>query len=207
MPEYGHHSLPSSDRLNAASLTYAIGDIHGSLSKLRRLMQRCADHAQGRPTTFVFLGDYIDRGPDSAGVVGYVIELQSRLREQIIALKGNHEAVALGVIDGTMPAVCSLNLGGAATLRSYGADSAQALPGEHVDWLRSLRSSYDDGRRFFVHTSIDSPEKPLDAQREHDLSVSIERASYSPTGATTPASSCTVTRRLRAARRICAATG
>ncbi len=168
MPEYGHHSSPSSDRLAAASLTYAIGDIHGSLGKLRRLMERCVRHAQGRPTTFVFLGDYIDRGPESAGVVRYVIELQSRLREQVIALKGNHEAVALGVVDGTTPADYWLNLGGAATLRSYGVDRAKALPSEHVDWLRSLRSSYDDGRRFFVHAGID-PEQPLDAQREHDL--------------------------------------
>ena len=160
MPEYGHHSVPSSDRLTAASLTYAIGDIHGSLSKLRRLMERCADHAQGRPTTFVFLGDYIDRGPESAGVVRYVIELQSRLREQVIALKGNHEAVALGVVDGTMPADYWLNLGGAATLRSYGIDRAEALPAEHVDWLRSLRSSH--GPPFFSR----HPEHPA---QPHDL--------------------------------------
>ncbi|MGD0335096.1 MAG: metallophosphoesterase family protein [Xanthobacteraceae bacterium] len=168
MPEYGHHSQPSGDPVNAAVLTYAIGDIHGSLSKLRGLMARCARHAQGRPMTLVFLGDYIDRGPESAGVVRYVMELQSRLREHVIALKGNHEAVALGVIDGTTPADYWLTLGGAATLRSYGVDSARALPGEHVDWLRSLWPSYDDGRRFFVHAGID-PERPLDAQHEHDL--------------------------------------
>ena len=168
MPEYGHHSLPSSDRLTAASLTYAIGDTHGSLSKLRRLIARCADHAQGRPMTFVFLGDYIDRGPDSAGVVGYVIELQSRLREQIIALKGNHEAMVLGVLDGIIPADYWLAQGGAETLHSYGASNAGELPDQHINWLRSLRLSHDDGRRFFVHAGID-PEKPLDAQQDTDL--------------------------------------
>jgi serine/threonine protein phosphatase 1 len=168
VPEYGHHSQRNGDQVNATVLTYAIGDIHGSLNKLRKLIARCARHAQERPMTLVFLGDYIDRGPESAGVVRYVIELQSRLREQVIALKGNHEAVALGVVDGTTPADYWLALGGAATLRSYGVDSALALPREHVDWLRSLRSSHDDGRRFFVHAGID-PEKPLDAQREHDL--------------------------------------
>ncbi len=168
MPEYGHHSQPSSGPVANASLTYAIGDIHGSLSKLRRLIARCEHDARGRPMTFVFLGDYIDRGPESAGVVRYVIELQSRLRDQVIALKGNHEAVALGVVDGTMPADYWLQLGGTATLRSYGVDSAEALPPEHVDWLRSLRPGYDDGRRFFVHAGID-PERPLDAQHEHDL--------------------------------------
>jgi len=151
-----------------AVLTYAIGDIHGSLSKLRTFMARCVLHAQGRSMTIVFLGDYIDRGPDSAGVVRYVIELQSQLRERMIALKGNHEAVALGVVDGTLPASYWLDLGGAATLRSYGVDSVDALPGEHVDWVRSLRLSYDDGRRFLVHAGID-PKKPLEAQREQDL--------------------------------------
>jgi len=97
-----------------------------------------------------------------------LIDLQSRLPDRVIALKGNHEAIALGVIDGTTPADYWLTQGGAATLRSYGVDSAQALPGAHIDWLRSLRLSYDDGRRFFVHAGID-PEKPLDAQDEHDL--------------------------------------
>ena len=168
MPEYGHHSRPSGDRLIAQSLTYVIGDIHGSLSKLHRLMARCESHAQGRPMKFVFLGDYIDRGPESASVVRYIIELQSRLRERVIALKGNHEAVALDVIDGAAPEDYWLALGGEATLRSYGVDSAQALPREHVDWLRSLWLSYDDGRRFFVHAGVD-PEQPLAAQREHDL--------------------------------------
>lgn len=150
------------------SLICAVGDIHGSLRKLRKLIACCKQYADGRPMTFVFLGDYIDRGPDSAGVIRYVIDLQSRLREHVIALKGNHEAMALDVIDGTTAADYWLVQGGAATLLSYGAKSARELPGAHVDWLRSLRLSYDDGRRFFVHAGID-PEKPLDAQREHDL--------------------------------------
>lgn len=150
------------------SLTYAVGDIHGSLRKLRNLILRCKQHAGGRPMTFVFLGDYIDRGPESSGVVRYVIDLQSLLRERVIALKGNHEAFALGVIDGTTLADHWLSQGGAETLQSYGVKSARELPREHVDWMRSLQLSYDDGRRFFVHAGID-PELPLDAQREHDM--------------------------------------
>ena len=103
-----------------------------------------------------------------------------------------------------MPADYWLDLGGAATLRSYGADSAQALPAEHVDWLRSLRSSYDDGRRFFVHAGIDPENRSM---RSASMTYSGSENRFSPTSATTPASSCTVTRRSRAARRICAATG
>ncbi len=149
-------------------LVCAIGDVDGSLHKLRALVTRCKRYAGGRPLTFVLLGDYIDRGPDSAGVVRLLIELQLSLPDRVIALKGNHEAMALDVIDGTLPAEHWLGQGGAATLRSYGAASARALPAAHIDWLRSLPLSHDDGRRFFVHAGID-PDRPLSAQREHDM--------------------------------------
>jgi len=149
-------------------LIYAIGDIHGSLRKLRALLARCHGHAQGRRASFVFLGDYIDRGPESAGVVRDLIALQARLRDQVVALKGNHEAFALDVIDAATPAEHWLSQGGTQTLRSYGVADASALPREHVDWLRALPLSYDDGRRFFVHAGVD-PDKALDAQDEHDM--------------------------------------
>lgn len=150
------------------SLIFAIGDIHGSLRKLQNLIERCERYADGRPMTFIFLGDYIDRGPDSAGVVSYVIDLQARLPEQVIALKGNHEAMALDIVDGVIPADRWLAQGGFETLRSYGVRSAAELPGAHVHWLRSLPVSYDDGRRFFVHAGID-PNKRFNAQQDHDL--------------------------------------
>ncbi len=150
------------------SLIFAIADIHGSLRKLQSLIERCERYAEERPTTFVFLGDYIDRGPESAGVIGYVVGLQSRLPERVIALKGNHEAMALDVIDGTIPANYWFAQGGAETLRSYDARSAADLPDAHVDWLRSLPLKYDDGRRFFVHAGVD-PDQPLNAQRDADL--------------------------------------
>jgi serine/threonine protein phosphatase 1 len=150
------------------SVTYAIGDIHGSLVMLRRLITRCRDDANGRPMTFVLLGDYIDRGPDSAGVVRAVMDLQAQFGERAIALKGNHEKVALEVFDGTTEADFWLSQGGDETLQSYGIGDVRDLPPDHLQWLRALPLRYDDGRRFFVHAGID-PDKPLDAQREHDL--------------------------------------
>jgi serine/threonine protein phosphatase 1 len=149
-------------------LTYAIGDIHGSLDKLKSLAAACLQHAGDQPMHFVFLGDYIDRGPDSAGVVRYMMRLQSELGERVIALKGNHEAWALEFADQARPAESWLRNGGGATLQSYGVRSVAELPQAHLDWMRALRLSYDDGRRFFVHAGID-PEKPLDAQDEYDL--------------------------------------
>jgi serine/threonine protein phosphatase 1 len=150
------------------SYTYVIGDIHGTLPKLRALIARCWRHAERRPASFVFLGDYIDRGADSAGAVSAVIELQSQLGERVIALKGNHEAMAVDVIDGNASPDFWLGEGGAATLRSYGVEHARELPPVHIDWLRARPVSHDDGRRFFVHAGID-PQRPLDAQDERDL--------------------------------------
>ncbi|MBV1698218.1 MAG: serine/threonine protein phosphatase [Hyphomicrobiales bacterium] len=152
----------------AKSFTYVIGDIHGSLGLLRTLIKRCRRHARGRGTTLVFLGDYIDRGPDSAGVVGFIMDLQSELRGRLIALKGNHEAMLIGVVDGEVEAESWLSQGGTQTLQSYGVTSADALPRTHLQWLRSLPTSHDDGRRFFAHAGID-PDRPLSAQRERDL--------------------------------------
>lgn len=150
------------------SFTYAIGDVHGSLRQLRALLARCEQHAGGQPMTFVFLGDYIDRGPDSSGAVRHIMDLQSRLPDRVVVLKGNHEDVALSVVDGMASADHWLSQGGEATLRSYGVASPRDLPREHVDWMRLLPLSHDDGRRFFVHAGID-PDKPLAAQGDHDL--------------------------------------
>jgi|SRR5579862_1462586 len=150
------------------SVIYAIGDIHGSLGKLQRLISRCEQDAGSRRMTFVFLGDYIDRGPHSSGVIAYLIDLQSRLGDRVVALKGNHEAMALSAIDGTGPLRLWFAQGGAATLESYGNAAPAELPRAHVDWMRALRLSYDDGRRFFVHAGVD-PGKPLEEQEAADM--------------------------------------
>ena len=148
--------------------TYVVGDIHGSLRKLRNLVARCERHADGGSMRFVFLGDYIDRGPDSRGVVEYLMDLQSTMCADAIYLMGNHEALALAAVDSGMHAANWLSNGGDMTLRSYGASSARDLPAEHVAWFRALRRQYDDGRRFFVHAGV-NPAKPLDAQDDHDM--------------------------------------
>ncbi len=149
-------------------LTYAIGDIHGSLDKLKSLVEACLEHADGRDMRLVFLGDYIDRGPDSAGVVRLLMSLQLELQERLIALKGNHEAWALALLDGEAEVSTWLRNGGGETLASYAAKDIGDLPPAHLDWMRSLRLCFDDGRRFFVHAGID-PDKPLAAQDEDVL--------------------------------------
>ncbi len=119
--------------MNTPGLIYAIGDIHGSLAKLTTLIARCEQHAGGRTTTFVFLGDYIDRGPDSAGVIRTLMSLQSRPQTRVIALKGNHEALALEAVDGAVRPTLWLQQGGKKTLRSYNVRRARDLPNDHMN--------------------------------------------------------------------------
>ena len=149
-------------------LTYAIGDIHGCLDKLRSLLLRCEKHAAGRPTSFVFVGDYIDRGPQSCGVIDCLIDLKAQHGESVVTLMGNHEAMALAVIDGRSPSQLWFAQGGLATLKSYGVAEPRDLPRAHVDWLRALPLRYDDSRHFFVHAGV-NPATPLETQDDFDL--------------------------------------
>jgi serine/threonine protein phosphatase 1 len=148
----------------AAVLTYAIGDIHGSYTKLANLMRHCIDHSGGHDSRFVLLGDYIDRGRRSREVVKFLIEAQEKWPGKVICLKGNHEEMLLNAIirqDETMW-LCN---GGEATLQSYGVGHPSEIPGEHLAWMQHLPASHDDGRRFFVHAGI-MPGIPLNEQQE-----------------------------------------
>ena len=153
--------------MSAAPLLYAIGDIHGSLQKLCDLIAQCERHAGGRPATFVFLGDYIDRGPDSAGVIDTLMRLQSLLTERVIALKGNHEAVTIEVVDGEADEELWLREGGAATLRSYGVARASDCHARTSRGYVRCRFTMTTGGGFsFMPASIRTP---LEAQTERDL--------------------------------------
>jgi serine/threonine protein phosphatase 1 len=146
-------------------LTYAIGDVHGCLDKLVRLLARCRAHGGGEPSRLVFVGDYIDRGPDSRGVVETLLALQRE--QEVIYLCGNHEAMVLDALETNDHALWLRN-GGGDTLASYGVTRAAELPPAHLDWIAALRLTFDDGRRLFVHAGV-NPSVPLDRQDERDL--------------------------------------
>ena len=106
-----------------SDLTYAVGDVHGRLDLLERAFDRMAAHAGGRPHRVIMLGDVVDRGPESAGVIDFLLRRQARA--DIVCLKGNHEAMMLGALAGDEVALRSwLANGGVETLRSYGARTA-----------------------------------------------------------------------------------
>ena len=135
-------------------LTYAIGDIHGRLDFLMDLLSQIITHANGRSCKLVFLGDYIDRGPDSAGVLALVRRFQQHWPESVICLKGNHEAMLLEVV--TEPAVTSwwLGNGGDNTLVSFGVSHPGDLPADVLSWIAGLPTLYEDEHRYFVHAGL-----------------------------------------------------
>jgi serine/threonine protein phosphatase 1 len=148
------------------ALTFAIGDIHGCHRALLQLLHLCSESAAGKPHRLVFIGDYIDRGPDSRSVIQTVRAVQ-RVQGDVICLMGNHEDLLLDALD-SRDASHWLYNGGDATLASYGIRDPARLPGDDIAWLMSLRLSFDDGKRFFAHAGVD-PDYPLDRQPREAL--------------------------------------
>jgi serine/threonine protein phosphatase 1 len=147
-------------------VTFAIGDIHGCLDKLLSLLERCENYASGRPRRFVFLGDYVDRGPDSRGVITTLRQRQESRNDETICLRGNHEALLLAAVREGEELLWLVN-GGGTTLASYGITEPGALPADDLLWIQELALSFDDGQRFYVHAGV-NPMFPLDQQSEQD---------------------------------------
>jgi diadenosine tetraphosphatase ApaH/serine/threonine PP2A family protein phosphatase len=154
----------------------AIGDVHGQVRKLELLLGLCEAQV-GPDARLIFIGDYVDRGPDSQAVVTLLIDLQRRKPSQVLCLPGNHEAVVLAAAQNRMhrlpggidtAAWLSPQGGGLQTLESYGVQHASQLPREHLDWMGTLPLFYDDGKRFFAHAGI-LPGRALAEQEEDDL--------------------------------------
>jgi serine/threonine protein phosphatase 1 len=174
-------------KLPEGELLYAVGDIHGKSDLLAMLLRQIEADAADREAvkkTLVFLGDYVDRGPDSRGVIEILLNgLPAGFEAHF--LKGNHEALLLDFLDGKVPLEHWLLNGGDATMASYGVDIgrldaagappemwrkafAAVLPDAHLDFFRRLRLQIPVGDYLFVHAGV-RPGVPLEAQREVDL--------------------------------------
>lgn len=174
------HEVPPGRRV------YAIGDIHGRADLLDALLAsiEADDRSRGgADTMFVFLGDLVDRGPDSR----VVVERLMALRDGPVPtrfLMGNHEEVFLRALAGDLKALRFLiRIGGRATIASYGIDAREyatldfealdarlraMVPQAHVDFLSSFEEWIEVGDYLFVHAGI-RPGVDLGAQRASDL--------------------------------------
>jgi serine/threonine protein phosphatase 1 len=169
---------------------YAIGDVHGQLPLLQEAHRRIArDQAEHGPGLVVHLGDYVDRGPDSSGVIDYLIDGLAAGQNWLV-LKGNHDRMFTGFLSeakwqdpGLRSDLSWLHpkLGGSATLASYGvknaadrpidrvhAEAVGAVPQAHRAFLEGLPDRSQAEQAIFVHAGI-RPGIPLSDQTETDL--------------------------------------
>lgn len=172
-------SLPAGLRI------YAIGDIHGRLDLLNELLSKTDADIALRPTSkalYVFLGDYIDRGPSSRETIDRLIEHGEK--NESVFLRGNHELIAIRCLSDRNLFDKWMRLGGLETLVSYriapglltnGRQIVQlqaafhsALPQSHFQFFRDLQSSYVCGDFFFAHAGV-KPHVDLSLQKEQDL--------------------------------------
>lgn len=168
---------------------YAIGDVHGCLKQMQAALNRIDDDIEAHEIddpTLVFLGDYVDRGPNSAGVLEEVMQLALSDPEAVICLMGNHERMMLDFLDKPLKAGPRwLRYGGVETLESFGIESItqdaepeqlyeaceelwDALPEGMEPWLRHLSMRWSCGNLHCVHAALD-PAHPIKQQSQETM--------------------------------------
>jgi serine/threonine protein phosphatase 1 len=148
--------------------TIAIGDIHGDLEHLLTLWSRLPDLTAS--DTVVFLGDYIDRGPDSKGVIEFLRTLHEKTAAQVLTLMGNHEQMILNAYEkGEVEYLLPPTNGVMATYRSFTGeisgedkdhlermlDVRSWLPADVYQWMKNLPLWYEDERAIYVHAGLE----------------------------------------------------
>ncbi len=164
---------------------YAIGDVHGRFDLLKDVEEKIADLTarKGRGLV-VYLGDYVDRGPDSRAVLDRLTSPPDGNFERV-CLCGNHDDVMAKFCASPLQNLNWLQFGGGETLRSYGIDIsrykldaadepkliddlAAAIPQKHLDFLANAPVALEMGKLLFVHAGI-APGVPMEGQRDRDL--------------------------------------
>ena len=179
-PDFGALPPPQPERL-----AYVVGDVHGCLGKLTRLLEIIDTDRAGREADLVFVGDYVDRGDDSAGVMELLHGLQASMPDTVHCLLGNHDQMLLEFLDDPMKGLRWLGLGGEETLVSYGIGNprsggleerltsrsqalARAMGADTVAWLRARPLWWRSGTLVAVHALTD-PGLAMEAQRPEVL--------------------------------------
>lgn len=161
------------------TIYYAIGDIHGEADKLARLHDNIAlthtmDYS-GRLMHIVHLGDYVDRGPNSYGVIERLMKMDSTEDKAVTHLKGNHEVMMAQAFDDKTGGETSQSMtfwtrhGGLETLESYRKYGYDRPPDTHLDWINGLETYHwdQDAKLIFVHAGITPQTFPHDGADIH----------------------------------------
>jgi len=148
------------------SFTYVIGDVHGRDDLLVAALGEITARARSQTGTIIALGDYVDKGPQSRQVIERLLPGIGG-GWNLVALKGNHDAMMVEGLRDPSKLTAWLEKGGDAALASYGGASA-AVPQAHIAWLDRLPLTHVDAHRLYVHAGVD-PAVPLERQSEATL--------------------------------------
>lgn len=163
---------------------FAFGDVHGCCSRLAQLLQEAdildrTGHWKAKDTEVIGVGDYIDRGPEVAGVIDLLVRLQAEApphNSKMVCLRGNHEQVMLDAAGGDLDNLYFWQeLGGGETLRSYGTTMAEyannpqkVIPAKHWSFITTLPLTHRVADSLFVHAGVDL-QRPFEQQDAHTL--------------------------------------
>ena len=146
------------------SRTYAIADLHGRYDLLCAALDAIKRHGGGKIVT---LGDYVDRGSESAAVVLLLRLMQQRNPEKVVCLAGNHEDMMIRASRNRESLMNWITVGGRDTLASYSVNHIDDVPTEDRAWLAALPTLHQDAHRIFVHAGL-RPDKPIEPERRYD---------------------------------------
>ena len=159
---------------------YAIGDVHGCAATLDALIGRLADDAGGTlgpSDTLVFVGDYIDRGPDSPAVIDRMLALErdaeAGLGPRCVFLRGNHDQMMLDYVDGVGDSNLWWINGGRTTMDAYQRRGDLQLPPDHVAFLRRTEIATQVGGFAFVHAGLDTRLSIEDNLADPDVGIAL----------------------------------
>ena len=152
---------------------YAIGDVHGCAQTLDALLaQLDAEGPLGPGDTVVFVGDYVDRGPDSPGVLDRMLSLEAAEGgAEYVFLRGNHDQMMLDYADGVGDTELWWVNGGRTTLAGYERRGAFAIPPEHAAFLRRTELAAERGGFAFVHAGFDTRKSVAENLRDPDPAI------------------------------------
>jgi serine/threonine protein phosphatase 1 len=153
-----HHEVAPGGCPGPTGRTIAIGDIHGCSAALRALLGAVGPEQRD---TVVTLGNCIDHGPDSQGVVRLLLDLVGHCT--LVPLKGDHEEKFLDALEGRDDYRAWQQAGGGQTLRSYGINHPRDMPRLHLTFLNSFQEHYETATHLFVHAGYQE-EVPLHGQ-------------------------------------------
>lgn len=185
-------------RLREGVRVYAIGDIHGRRDLLEDMYSQVQSHISEYPVERViilFLGDYVDRGPDSRGVIDFLLSLEDGEALSHIFLIGNHEKAMLDFMEHPEEAIAWLSWGGDAALKSYdvpmknekgkrkppdklAASLSRNVPHAHLKFLNNLKTHHIEDGYIFVHAGL-RPGVEINKQTEDDMLTIREEFVYS----------------------------